>query len=254
MRPGLFIALLLVGCGADHLLATEPLESAEIRVIVTITRMGSTVTALSGNAPHRVGLEGVFDDDGVLEVWVFAYSLNDLAAAYPEASTMSATQLASGLRPQLDVPTLDEPPAPSRVLYTRVTRGDRAPEYQERTWAQWLMGSGVRLGFEPTFSRPKRRCEDITFARVDAPDDTSYASIAFANNQTAVAAGPTEWERRADPMRLGRVEGGRFFAFPEDPGFIGRPTEIAISGGDTVFAVSALPGPNQPFITRSPLP
>ncbi|MEL7371474.1 MAG: hypothetical protein AAFN74_21305, partial [Myxococcota bacterium] len=142
-RPDLIGALCLmasVGCSEKgNFIATEPIGSADVRIILTEGRAGPSFQVLPRTEPFVISAGALQSEleNGGLPIWIFAYRLTDLADRFEGLRDVTPEELANLLRPSLEPPGAGryEPPAPTHALQATLTEdGDRAVAYREVAW------------------------------------------------------------------------------------------------------------------------
>ncbi|MEM7675837.1 MAG: hypothetical protein AAF449_07525 [Myxococcota bacterium] len=130
-----------LGCGEEgNFIATEPIGSAEVRIILTNGRGGPRFQVLTRTEPFVISastLQSELENGGQLNVWIFAYRLTDLVERFEGLRDVSVDELPSLIQPSLDPPAAGryEPPAPTRALRATIAEGgDRSVTYEDIPW------------------------------------------------------------------------------------------------------------------------
>lgn len=119
------LATVLCGCAKEsRFVAVEPNADADLRVVIATASTGQkAVAALGRDQPFDFALKDVFAVEGAtFRVYVYAYTLAQLAAEYPALEGRSVVDVQALLSPAVGEAAAGayEPPAPLRVVTTLI--------------------------------------------------------------------------------------------------------------------------------------
>ena len=237
--------LVLSACDASFV-ATEPFVDAELRVIVTLSRLSQTernsVKVLAGDAPFHLSLESVFESQAHADIWVFAYSREEIVTAYPALAGKSAEEIAELLSPRLGVPDV-LPPVPREVARASVVQdGPKDVQYEKVAWADWQAQVDSKnapgFGFYPDDPNVLDPCEKIKITPVSVTSTVPLFRVRIIDANTALAFGPImRPASSATPMTILRVENEAVMQLPADARLLGNLSSVARTTEDSMIIV-----------------
>lgn len=234
---GAYLGLLLVltQCADRAFVATEPFTDADVRVVVVLSDGGDTARVLAKDDAFRLRLDREFE----MEVWVFAYALSDLTAAYPSLTGEPADAVVSRLEASLGDASVRLAPQTATVARALVTsEGPDAVPYETVGWAIWqarVTGGAPALSLALSAGGAQTPCERATVEALDIPGTSrGLVDAVYTGVDSALFIGPSSGSRTV----VARIDGDQVTTIPEDRRLTGRPVSMAWDGADTAFVVS----------------
>jgi len=235
-------SLVLLGCDVSYH-AVEPLESHDVRVVVSIAGADVRVEALAGDVPYRFDLAPHFDREDPVEIWIFAYTIAELAETMPLLADMSATQVAAALDPRFTSGSGVPLPTANQVLRTSLRRGEEGTAYRLGSWSDWteaaLDRELGRLSAHPPNDGGFVDCGSLELRRIESPIPANLSRAIALDDSTYLVSGQPPGAGSSDPTLFVEVRRSGATVRPTRAAVRDQPAGLAHRTDGTIAVASS---------------